>query len=207
MEKNKGITLIALVITIIVLLILAGVSIATLTGENGVLTKASEAEKETDITDTKEQIKIELMGKLDDKKTNYTNTDVKVAVKKITGKDVEENTPIVQSIKGNNVDISDLWVVKKRFYIEFYDGENLEKRESFEFKEGMDFSLWIKSEYAEGISNLSTMEVYPGGMQIRRYSFDYEGSDYEVEMTLMDADGNITNEDDITDNKVFCAYK
>ena len=35
--KNAGITLIALVITIIVLLILAGVSIATLTGNNGVI--------------------------------------------------------------------------------------------------------------------------------------------------------------------------
>lgn len=41
MEKNeKAITLIALVITIIVLLILAGVSIATLTGENGILRKS-----------------------------------------------------------------------------------------------------------------------------------------------------------------------
>ena len=35
--KNKGITLIALVVTIIVLLILAGVSISMLTGENGIL--------------------------------------------------------------------------------------------------------------------------------------------------------------------------
>ena len=40
MKKQKGITLIALVITIIVLLILAGVSIASLTGENGILKKA-----------------------------------------------------------------------------------------------------------------------------------------------------------------------
>ncbi len=45
-EKN-GITLIALVITIIVLLILAGVTIATLTGDNGILTQASKAEVET----------------------------------------------------------------------------------------------------------------------------------------------------------------
>ena len=44
MKENKGITLIALVITIIVLLILAGVSIAMLTGGNGLLTKAAEAE-------------------------------------------------------------------------------------------------------------------------------------------------------------------
>ena len=50
-KKNNGITLIALVITIIVLLILARVSIATLTGENGVLTKASEAGKQTEIAE------------------------------------------------------------------------------------------------------------------------------------------------------------
>ena len=46
-KENKGITLIALVITIIVLLILAGVSIAMLTGENGVLTKAGDAKEAT----------------------------------------------------------------------------------------------------------------------------------------------------------------
>ena len=39
-EKNLGITLIALVITIIILLILAGVSIVTLMGENGILRKS-----------------------------------------------------------------------------------------------------------------------------------------------------------------------
>ena len=41
--KQKGITLIALVITIVVLLILAGVSINLLTGENGRITKAHDA--------------------------------------------------------------------------------------------------------------------------------------------------------------------
>ena len=47
-KNQKGITLIALVITIIVLLILAGVSIATLTGENGILTRANEAKTSTE---------------------------------------------------------------------------------------------------------------------------------------------------------------
>ena len=45
-ENMKGITLIALVITIIVLLILAGVSIAMLTGQNGILTQATNAKVE-----------------------------------------------------------------------------------------------------------------------------------------------------------------
>ena len=47
-QKNNGITLIALVITIIVLLILAGVSIAMLTGQNGILTQAQKAKETTE---------------------------------------------------------------------------------------------------------------------------------------------------------------
>ena len=47
MKKQTGITLIALVITIIVLLILAGVTIATLTGDNGILKKVGEAKNNT----------------------------------------------------------------------------------------------------------------------------------------------------------------
>ena len=47
MRKEKGITLIALVITIIVLLILAGVTIAMLTGDNGILTKTNQAKTNT----------------------------------------------------------------------------------------------------------------------------------------------------------------
>ena len=56
LKSTKGITLIALVITIIVLLILAGVSIAMLTGENGILTQAQNAKKETSIAEEKELI-------------------------------------------------------------------------------------------------------------------------------------------------------
>ena len=49
MKGNKGITLIALVITIIVLLILAGVSIAMLTGENSILRRGSQADAENQL--------------------------------------------------------------------------------------------------------------------------------------------------------------
>ena len=44
MKKNKGITLVALVVTIVVLLILAGVSINLVLGNNGIITKAKDAE-------------------------------------------------------------------------------------------------------------------------------------------------------------------
>lgn len=60
--NNKGITLIALVITIIVLLILAGISIAMLTGENGILTKAQSAKTETEYANAKEKVELAIMG-------------------------------------------------------------------------------------------------------------------------------------------------
>ena len=54
-KVEKGITLIALVITIIVLLILAGVSIAMLTGQNGILSQAQKAKNETENAQAKEE--------------------------------------------------------------------------------------------------------------------------------------------------------
>ena len=62
LKTNKGITLIALVITIIVLLILAAVSIATLTGENGILTKAGTAKTDTQKASAIEQAKIDILA-------------------------------------------------------------------------------------------------------------------------------------------------
>ena len=57
-ERNKGITLIALVITIIVLLILAAITLATLSGENGILKQAQRARLENKRATVKEIIKI-----------------------------------------------------------------------------------------------------------------------------------------------------
>ena len=57
-QNNRGITLIALVITIVVLLILAGVSISMLTGTNGILTQASKAKKATEEAAKEENSKL-----------------------------------------------------------------------------------------------------------------------------------------------------
>lgn len=56
LKRQNGITLIALVITIIVLLILAGVTIATLTGDNGILTQAQNAKETTKEAEPEEEI-------------------------------------------------------------------------------------------------------------------------------------------------------
>ena len=62
-KEKKGITLIALVITIIVLLILAGVTIATLTGDNGILTQTTKAKEESEKAEIIEQIQLDIADK------------------------------------------------------------------------------------------------------------------------------------------------
>ena len=59
LRRNKGITLIALVVTIIALLILAGISIAMLTGQNGILNRAAEAKEKTGVAQEDENEKLQ----------------------------------------------------------------------------------------------------------------------------------------------------
>ena len=78
MKNNKGITLIALVVTIIVLLILAGVSIAMLTGQNGILTRANDAKTQSTSANLDEAVKIVVGNRMtkDLKWTELTSEDV-----------------------------------------------------------------------------------------------------------------------------------
>ena len=92
-KGERGITLIALVITIIVLLILAAVSIATLTGQNGILTRADDAKRENEIASVKEQARLDI--------SNY------IAEKLENGEDSTVNTPekvqeILEAANQNN---------------------------------------------------------------------------------------------------------
>ena len=58
LRKNNGITLIALIVTIIILIILAGISIGTLTGDNGIIKQAQTAKTETERSDIEEKINV-----------------------------------------------------------------------------------------------------------------------------------------------------
>lgn len=62
LKNTKAITLIAMVVTIVVLLILAGVSISTLTGENGIITGAMEAKEKTEIAKEQELVNMAVVS-------------------------------------------------------------------------------------------------------------------------------------------------
>ena len=102
LRNNKGITLIALVITIIVLLILAGVAIAMLSGENGILKKAAEAKTKTEKSQDNELQKLTGYEMIIDK---FQNKDIGIKWNDdgtVTGIkfDAEDKRAPVKKVKG-----------------------------------------------------------------------------------------------------------
>ena len=93
MKKENGITLIALVITIIVLLILAGVTIASLTENNGLLKQSREAKGDTIKSREMEQVQIAVIGARGKYKNgNYTNVDLQKELDDSAGEQKTEVT-------------------------------------------------------------------------------------------------------------------
>ncbi len=92
-NQKKGITLIALVVTIIVLLLLAGVSISMLTGQNSVLKRAGQAKEKTDQSQLEEEIKLGLTETNIEKNVQGTETDIEEYLKKIDNAQVEKKQP------------------------------------------------------------------------------------------------------------------
>ena len=86
-KNNKGITLIALVVTIIVLLILAGVSIITLTGDNGIITRTAEAKQKTEEKGIDEQVKLAVMASIANDKYAVDGTMLEEALTNSFGED------------------------------------------------------------------------------------------------------------------------
>ena len=66
MKNQRGVTLVALVVTIIILIVLAGLSINLLLGDNGIITKAKEAKENTELAKIEEEKSLnELYEQLD----------------------------------------------------------------------------------------------------------------------------------------------
>ena len=85
-KTEKGITLIVLVITIIVLLILAGITISSITSENGIIQNALSAKERTEIDNEREvveQATVQAMG--NNKRGNIVRNELQEELDKITG--------------------------------------------------------------------------------------------------------------------------
>lgn len=85
-RKIQGITLVSLVITIILLLILAGITIATLTGENGLFARAQRAKIKSQLASAKEEVSLAIAAKISEDYDNIDSITPKMVVDEINKK-------------------------------------------------------------------------------------------------------------------------
>ena len=101
MKNNKGVTLIALIITIIVLLLLAGIGITMVVGQNGILSRAQEAKTTTAEKAAREKVDLSVSGAIT--RSNYgelTIENLKEEIGKYGGTMIGDEFPVTVTMDG-----------------------------------------------------------------------------------------------------------
>lgn len=101
LKNNKGVTLVSLVVTIIILLILAGISISSVVGDNGLLNKATTSKTATEKKEEEEQLQIMLNNYVANELTIGKDLKTYLEDKKNVGElaEVTEVTEVNKQIK------------------------------------------------------------------------------------------------------------
>ena len=156
-KRNKGITLIALVVTIIVLLILAGISIAMLSGNNGILQRATDAKTNSEKQGIIEQARIDILGQqAENKGTNLTKEQLVTILNKYF--EATDSTSIpdeISSEQGHDIELTTkdekYTIMLSEIFKGRFAGENLET-----FGEKYEDSMIGKTiAYTSGTNNVS----------------------------------------------------
>ena len=121
MREKSGITLITLAVTIIILLILAGITIATITSDNGIIKNANDAKEQTEIAEEKEIVdraSLQAMG--NNKRGNLVQDELQEQLDKITDSGKTE-------VSDNGEEFEVVFVDSNRYYNVDKDGNIIEE--------------------------------------------------------------------------------
>ena len=133
-KENKGITLVALIITVIVLLILAGVTISLVIGENGVINKSKETAKTTFEKDVQESLELAIA----DLEISKTESGEKVEITDLLEKGYINEEGVININKllgkkgqyGNGANKQDVFIIENNelwYYEKNGDGKKISK--------------------------------------------------------------------------------
>ena len=162
MREKSGITLITLAVTIIILLILAGITIATITSDNGIIKNASDAKEQTEIAEEKEIVDratIQAMG--NNKRGNLVQDELQEQLDKITdsGKtEVSDNGEdfeivFVDSNRYYNVDKDGNIVEEGKIVIDKSPGDIMKDENGDDIEEGQPYEIWCIEDLVEWSEN------------------------------------------------------
>ena len=117
LKNSNGITLIALVVTIVVLLILAGITLATLTGDNGLIEKSNQAKISTELAGEREYLETQIYSSYN-KRGNLVIDKLKEKLGDKAGEETEFPLTVTYE-DGNNCIVMD-----DGNYVDYFDIEN-----------------------------------------------------------------------------------
>ena len=153
-QTQKGITLLVLVVTIIVLLILAGITIGALTGENGIIKNARESKEQTEISNEKEILEkatVEAMGK--NKYGNIEESELQSALNQETGDGKTEAVDV-----GEEFEV--LFKESNRYYIVDKDGNVGEANEYYKDENPGDITIGENGEKLDGKTEETAYQIW-----------------------------------------------
>ena len=143
-KEEQGTTILALAITIIVLLILAGITVSAITGDNGIIKNAGQAKEETEIANEKEIVEkatIQAMG--NNKYGNIEESELQSELDKETGEGKTEATDI-----GDEFEV--VFIDSNRYYTVDKDGNVGEGQEIIKDKNPGDITTEKDGETLDG---------------------------------------------------------
>ena len=149
-KRNKGITLIALIITIII----AGITISAITGDNGIIGNAGKAKEESEIANEKEILEkavVQAMG--NNKYGNIEETELQNELDKETGEGKTDATDI-----GEEFEV--LFVDTNRYYTVDKDGNVGEVQEFIEDKYPGDITVGKNGETLDGQTGETAYQIW-----------------------------------------------
>ncbi len=153
-KRNKGITLIALIITIIIILILAGITISAITGDNGIIGNAGKAKEESEIANEKEIVEkavLQAMG--NNKYGNIEENELQAQLDKETGEGKTDATDIE-----NEFEV--LFIDTNRYYTVDKDGNVGEVQEYIEDKYPGDITVGKDGETLDGQTEKTAYQIW-----------------------------------------------
>ena len=153
-EKQSGITLMALVTTIIILLILSGITIATLTGDNGLIKNSGNAKEQTEISGEKEIVEMATVQAM--VKNKYGNI-TKEGLQENINEYAKNNNPIQVLTDGDDLAVH--FTSSDRYYRVNNDG-NVTKIEVKKDSNPGNIKIGINGESLDGLSEDTALEIW-----------------------------------------------
>ena len=183
-KQNHGITLIALVVTIIVLLILAGISIGAITGNNGIINQAQNAKDDTQYAQWEEQIDTAII----DAEGKHRRPTLDNVIEELKNKGVIDDASQVNKTNGAITTNEPSYVIEDKLndYLEFGPGMIADKNEEYKDDNGDTATI------PKGFEILEEADIIDDGLVIQ----DEEGNQFvwiPVETVISDTEANGTN--------------